>query len=424
MSHWIKWVDEVYRIAPRIAESFEKTWLYREAQKAVEINNVTHPQGAAPFASMVITLAETGKHEELRKIESVCVSAAKKNAKRIKDLKNDKINITSAAWTALSELSLLDDLIKNNPILRYDQTRNDKRTPDFEIDIDGKILGIEHTATDEGDHMRAEFKRAKEDLDRAVRVTRNLNELKKIKDETGEDVTCLIDDDEVKELTEATTGRRREPGKSFEKYSKGDIKREIDRHEVETTSAFSSMGFVCQRNPDKLQEVRSLRGLKNGEQVESCDYKILAISLPGMIFSYHDLVEQKRIPVQNESDLALIHSGVVWHAILGRQGDKIHNQEYEHLVKKGVERMTTTCDAEGILIDVDSPWQAVIISIFSAGLHKMDSQNTTTSGLIVSPHNLSPTRYLYLRTDNRKLPDKIVEKLKSDLTFRETFTRP
>jgi hypothetical protein len=168
------------------------------------------------------------------------------------------------------------------------------------------------------------------------------------------------------------------------------------------------MPYVATRRISKLEDVRYIRSLKfESKQVANNKWKILAISVPDIIYDANDLLELKKV-AYSKNNLVTFWSGTIWHALLGKKGTPLYNGIEEHLVQRGVTRWTELCDADGMLIDQDRPWQAVIISIFKTGIHELNNQE----GPVLIPLNLSPSRYLFLREEGVCLPFEIIKQLK------------
>jgi len=422
MSQWPSLAEKVFELVPELEDVLEKSWFFDEAKKAH--HGSTHPNGATPLVAMLLMLAESNKVDEIKKCSQILTNEKAKKSKRLKELKGKDAYNSGTAWQAMSELAILNKISQSNDDLKYDETGAD-RTPDFIIQLDKLTIGIEHTAPDEGSYMKRMRESVENDLKRAHDVTKILNVLKKLQDEGHPDVVNTLTTSELEDITQSLTGTRKENGKSFTMISKEDLEREINGHKIEECSVFSGQPYALNRNPDAIENIRYIRSLKvDGEQVKGCDFKILALSLPGHLYQRSDLKKINRLEYPNSPDLVRLHSGVVWNGILGKENDVIYlGILEEHLIKRGWTYGTKTCDADGILVGDTSPYQAVIISIFPSHLHYMGTPNALTGGGLVVPHNLNPYCYLFLRTDKNVLPQNVIEKIKKEFGIIETFTR-
>lgn len=407
MNPWISLVDYILEKAPSTKDIFGKEWLYQEAKAAHP--DSTAPLGALTVAAMLLEMAKRKDDLALIHADRVFLEAKKANAMRLVDLKNEAALAEGAAWQALAELSLYHELRSDGADVAYDQT-SDVRTPDFKRNILKEDVGIEHVAPGEGQHMKQTSGAAEESLNRARRVCEILDHAKSLYESSGGHLPPFTEN----ELTDLALshGKEMERGKSPPRLTDDELRRAIEMHEIEEIRSFSAMPYVAARANSRSKDVQYLRQVKEGgEQVKDCKWKVLAISLPDVLYSWKELNETNRFEHPGDPDLVRIWSGVVWHAMFGTIGKWMYGGEYEHLVEMGVRKLASPCDGDGLLVSTSEPWHAVIVSIFSSTRHRFKSPSGVREGGDILPFNLSPSRALFLRSQGETLPQNVVNAL-------------
>lgn len=419
--NWIKFVEDVLLVQmPQTVEVLGKEWLFDEAKLAHD--NATAPFGASPVAAMLLSLAEQKKSGSLSQIEKIFAKAKELNSKRISEFTSNAALSAGTAWQGLAELSLLERLASDGQFVAYDKTRYGVSTPDFRRQIAGEDCAIEHVAVSEGQHMKQQKRGAHESLKRAHRTAGILDEAKDFVESYPDSVPPLTEK-ELVDVALSTTGRERKAGMPDPVATPEEVMRATKSHQMEQVRSYSAMPFVVSRFQSVEQEIDYLRKIKeDGVQVADAKWKILALSLPDVFYNGRNLEKLNQYVQKDDPSLIRLQSGEVWHALLGKKGERFFYGSYEHHIQQKIYRFSHELEADGLLVDASQPWHAVIVSIFQTTWHHLESPSSNRSGGDILPLSLAPFRVLFLRTEGgESLPERVVDELKSLLDIKKVI---
>ncbi len=415
MNEWISLTSTIIFHAPNIVKAFGKDWLYSEASLANQ--NSTEPSGTSPIVAILLKLAKTKNIDAIIYFDSVIKDALMINSKRIKELKSKAGLTDGSTWQSLTELSLLQMLPKD--FLKYDETEDSVRTPDFRINLNGEDIGIEHVAPSEGEYLKTKQRESKETLDLALRVSKLLDDAKMIYDEQKQ--IPPLTKDEHADIARAY-GKQLLFGSDSLTITDEELKNLIENHVIEETRSFTTM-YVSTRMSSRADLIRYLTQCKpGGAQVKDCTWKILAISLGNSHFDKRDVDETSRLSHPNDSSNVRLWSGVVWHAMYGEPGGKIYCGVEDSLAIRGIKSLTETSHGYGLLNDEMEPWHAVIISIFKSANYNLASPSTLRTGGDLIPLDLRASRYLFLNRKKISLRSEIIDYLVKHLGIERVIS--
>lgn len=419
MTLWNEAAKLVSEKCPLTMELVGKKWLFAQAHAANP--NATAPSGCAPLAGMLLRLGDSKDVEALQHVEVVFQTAKLKRSDRVKELIGKAGLTDGTSWQGLAELSMLHQLHQQyGDLLGYDRTEAHKGTPDFKID--DLELAIEHVAPGEGAFNLENRREAKENLKDALDVSRILDKAK-LTLETTQTLPSLTNEDRQL-IAKAALARKAKPGFPPIIASDAEVIRAIHMHRIQEVHVFSTM-YPLLPGATPVKTVRKLRQLKEGRQVQDHKWRILALSLPDYFFPSPDLVEVNRHQNQHDPSCVLLRSGLVWHAMYGTIGAPLYTGEDERLVKEGyLAKRIFKSEVEGYLIGEDSPYHAVIVSIFSSVIHDtpLPHWDDEPNWGDVSPLNLMPRRFLFERQAGEVLPNEIVKSLDQAFGFDRTLS--